>query len=246
MATSGGNLAFSSRVQASVDYFGPTDILNINLDVTSPPGSGINHDDPGSPESHLVGWDDPGDGIGDIRANIGNPNPPYPALVTLCNQVNPITWLTSDDPPIFIGHGNVDTSVPIEQRARLADTMLPVGVFQDYRSVNGAGHGFLSNATDASARNFLLAQFFDPPLTGLFSEEYDPENKIALGNFPRAYSHLGLIRTATMLHSLWCYKWAAGSSGVPTLVSCPVETKRPPRTTPPVSVAATPRKFRTR
>ena len=41
-----------------------------------------------------------------------------------------------------------------------------VGVFHDYRSINGAGHGFLGNDTDASARNFLLAQFFDPPLTG--------------------------------------------------------------------------------
>ncbi|HKQ48254.1 MAG TPA: alpha/beta hydrolase fold domain-containing protein [Phycisphaerae bacterium] len=164
--TSGGNPTFSSRVQAAVDYFGPTDILNINLDTTTPPGSGINHDAPTSPESHLVGWDDPGQGIGDIRANIANPNPPYPALVTLCNQVNPITWLTADDPPLFIAHGNMDTSVPIKQSVRLTDAMPAVGVFHDYRSINGAGHGFLGNDTDASARNFLLTQFFDPPLSG--------------------------------------------------------------------------------
>ena len=164
--TSGGNLAFSSRAQAAVDYFGPTDIININLDTTTPPGSTLNHDDPNSPESHLVGWDDPGQGIGDIRANLSNPNPPYPALVQLCNQVNPITWISADDPPMFIGHGTVDTSVPIKQSVRLADGLFAAAKFHDYRAVLGAGHGFLSNATDLSARNFLLAQFFNPPLTG--------------------------------------------------------------------------------
>ncbi|HKQ49736.1 MAG TPA: trehalose-phosphatase [Phycisphaerae bacterium] len=35
--------------------------------------------------------------------------------------------------------------------------------------------------------------------TGLLAEEYDPENKIALGNFPQAYSHLALIQTAVRL-----------------------------------------------
>ena len=78
--TSGGNAAFSSRVQATVNYFGPTDIININLDVTTPPGSTLNHDAPTSPESKLVGWDAPGQGIGDIRANLSNPAAPYPAL----------------------------------------------------------------------------------------------------------------------------------------------------------------------
>ena len=164
--TSGGNLAFSSRVQAVVDYFGPTDIININLDTTTPPGSTLNHDDPNSPESRLVGWDAPGQGIGDIRANLSNPSPPYPALVQLCDQINPITWISADDPPVFIGHGTSDTTVPIKQSVRLADAMLAAAKFHDYRPVPRAGPGFLGNATDFSARSFLLAQFFDPLLAG--------------------------------------------------------------------------------
>jgi trehalose 6-phosphate phosphatase len=32
--------------------------------------------------------------------------------------------------------------------------------------------------------------------TGLIAEEYDPENHLALGNFPQAYSHIGLINAA--------------------------------------------------
>ncbi len=35
--------------------------------------------------------------------------------------------------------------------------------------------------------------------TGLLAEEYDPESKLALGNFPQAYSHIGLISAALRL-----------------------------------------------
>lgn len=163
--TSGGNLAFSSRVQAAADYFGPTDILHMNEDITTPPG-GFDHDAPNSPESNLVGWDDPGQGLADIKANLTNPNPPYPALVALCNQVNPITWLSVDDPPMFIGHGSNDTAVPTKQSTRLADAMFALSLFHDYRIIPAAGHGFLGTDTEISARSFFIAQFNSPVLTG--------------------------------------------------------------------------------
>jgi GH15 family glucan-1,4-alpha-glucosidase len=35
--------------------------------------------------------------------------------------------------------------------------------------------------------------------TGMLSEEYEPEHRIALGNVPQAYSHLGLINAAVRL-----------------------------------------------
>jgi GH15 family glucan-1,4-alpha-glucosidase len=34
---------------------------------------------------------------------------------------------------------------------------------------------------------------------GLLSEEYDARNKRLLGNFPQAFTHVGLVNTATML-----------------------------------------------
>jgi trehalose 6-phosphate phosphatase len=37
--------------------------------------------------------------------------------------------------------------------------------------------------------------------TGLFAEEFDPELRCALGNYPQAYSHVGLIDTALALGS---------------------------------------------
>jgi GH15 family glucan-1,4-alpha-glucosidase len=35
--------------------------------------------------------------------------------------------------------------------------------------------------------------------TGLFSEQFDPDTGLALGNYPQAYSHLGLINAAVRL-----------------------------------------------
>ena len=36
---------------------------------------------------------------------------------------------------------------------------------------------------------------------GLLSEEYDPVEKRQLGNFPQAFSHVGLVNTAFNLNS---------------------------------------------
>lgn len=161
--TVGGNPGQSSALQAVADYFGPTDILNMNLDVTTPPGSGIDHDGPGSAESRLVGWDDPGQGIGNIRANLSNPNPPYPALVALCNQVNPVSFVDPLDPPFFIAHGTNDTTVPLMQSTRLANALGAAGVFRDYRQVTGAGHGPLGDATEAATVAFFVSRLLAPP-----------------------------------------------------------------------------------
>jgi acetyl esterase/lipase len=157
---SGGNLSESSRVMAAVDYFGPTDLLQMNLDVTTPPGSTINHDAPTSPESRLIGFDGPGEGIGVLRANIANPAPPFPALAALVALTNPITHLTSDDPPLFVSHGQQDTTVPFAQSLRLRDGALAIGLGPVFKSVAAAGHGFLGSTTDAQARAFLLHAFF--------------------------------------------------------------------------------------
>lgn len=139
--TVGTFLGQSSRVQACADYFGPTDLLMMNPDVTTPPGSTIDHDAPGSPESHLLGWFLPGQGIGDIRKNLTNPTPPYPALAALAALVNPITHVEATDPPFFIAHGTADTLVPLNQSTRLATALSAAGVQNTYVQIIGAGHG---------------------------------------------------------------------------------------------------------
>lgn len=52
-------------------------------------------------------------------------------------------------------------------------------------------------AREAEDRFRLLLKAASP--AGLLSEEYDPERKLRLGNFPQAFSHIGLLRAALAL-----------------------------------------------
>jgi acetyl esterase/lipase len=163
--TVGGNPGESSVVQAFGDYFGPTDILHIQDMVTTPPGSTIQHDAYTSPESRLLGWDDPGQGLGDVKANLANPAPPYPALVQLALLADPIQHVSPDDPPAFISHGTNDTTVPIGQSVALADAYTTAGLSRRWRPVTGAGHGFLGAVTDSLAADFFQRVLFaDSPV----------------------------------------------------------------------------------
>jgi len=159
--TVGGNLGFSSEVQAAIDYFGPTDLIQMQLDVLTPPGSTINHDAPSSPESRLVGWSLTGQGMGDIRANLTNSTPPYPALVQRATWANPVSWVDAGDPPVFIGHGTNDTAVPVRQSTRLSAALFGAGVEHDFRAIPLAGHG-LGGTIDVQALAFLHAKLLGP------------------------------------------------------------------------------------
>lgn len=153
-----GALQWSSRVQAVVDFFGPSDILLMNPDVTVPPGSTVDHDAYASPESRLIGFDQPGQGIGVLRANLDNPLPPYPEKAALAALVSPLTHITPDDAPQFIAHGDRDTVVPLKQSRRLRDAYLAASLPASLTEVPGAGHGFLGVDVENAARAFIVAE----------------------------------------------------------------------------------------
>lgn len=157
--STGGNLAFSSSVQAVADWFGPIDVLRMNPDVTTPPGSGIDHDATSSPESHLIGFDQPGQGIGVLRAHELDPTAPYPFFAGLAHDLDPITWVDANDPPFLIAHGTADTQVPTHQSVRLADALRAAGVPYAYSQAIGAGHG-LGGPHDVTVQLFFAQQFF--------------------------------------------------------------------------------------
>ncbi len=159
----GGNLDQSSRVQAVFDLYGPTDLLDMNDMVTTPPGSMIDHDAFNSPESRLLGWSAPGQGIGDIKANIDNPNAPYPALVALAADANPITHVTPDDPPIIIAHGTWDASVPFGQSSALQAALLTTSVEHEFIAVHQAGHGNFPGAVTQAGVAFLKEHLAGAP-----------------------------------------------------------------------------------
>ncbi len=113
----GENLGVSSRVQAVCDWFGPTDFTQ----MTNYP-SDIKHDAPDSPEARLIG--------GPISKNIEK-----------AERANPIHYITKDDPPFLIMHGDKDPAVPLEQSQLLADALQKAGVPVTFHVVPGGGHG---------------------------------------------------------------------------------------------------------
>ena len=139
----GAHIAVSSDIQLAVDYFGPADLLFMNPDVTDPPGSNIDHDAFNSPESFLLGSETTGVSIGDIRGHLGDPAEPWPQLTFLARSASPARTATNapGNVPMFIAHGQQDTSVPHAQSIRLRDALAAVGTPVAFRSVPDAGHG---------------------------------------------------------------------------------------------------------
>ena len=116
----GANPGVSSRVQAVVDFFGPTDFLQ--MDAHRPSAQAMVHDTPDSPESQLVG--------GPIRDN--------PDKVA---RANPITYVTPDDPPFLIVHGDADLLVPHHQSELLEAALRKAGVRVRFVTIPGGPHG---------------------------------------------------------------------------------------------------------
>ncbi len=120
----GENLGVSSRVQAVVDYFGPTDFLQ--MDTQRLP-DGLVHDAPDSPESQLVG--------GPIQEHKDR-----------VAKANPITYVSKDDPPFLIIHGDQDKLVPYQQSVLLNKALEEVGVSVTFYKVEGGGHGWFRDS----------------------------------------------------------------------------------------------------
>ena len=115
----GENLGVSSRVQAVVDYFGPTDFLQ--MDAHRIP-EGVLHDEAQSPESRLVGgW------IGEMPEQVV--------------KANPLTYVTAQAAPFLIVHGDRDPLVPHHQSQLLEAALKKAGVPVTFYTVPGGGHG---------------------------------------------------------------------------------------------------------
>ncbi len=127
----GENLNASSRVQAVCDYFGPTDFT-----VISNFPSTMDHDAPDSPEARLIG--------GPIQENKEK-----------CKRANPITYVTKDDPPFLIVHGDKDPLVPHNQSEILLEALKKAKVEAKLHIVEGGGHGFKDPAIEKMVEDFF-------------------------------------------------------------------------------------------
>lgn len=134
----GANLDQSSRVQAVCDYYGPTDFV---VFVTTPGYE--RHATADAPEAKLIG-----------RAVLENK--------AKAARVNPITYVSKDDPPFLIVHGDQDPTVPMNQSQLLFQALKKTGVSAHFHTIHGAGHGGPGFAgQDISG---MVAAFFDARL----------------------------------------------------------------------------------
>ncbi len=112
----GGNLDFSSNVDAACDWSGPVDILN--MDCAGPRGEGAT-----GPEEALMGF-------------------PLKGNEDKFKEICATTYIDPSDPPIIIFHGNADNVVPGCQGSHFYDELIKGGVKADLTMVEGGGHGF--------------------------------------------------------------------------------------------------------
>jgi len=130
----GAYLDQSSRVQCVVDFFGPTDLLRMNEQRL--PGT-MDHDGPESPESRLLGG-------------------PVQERREAARLASPLSFVTVDDPPFLIVHGDRDPLVPHGQSELLAKALKEAGVEVQMYTVQGGVHGsFRDSEVDRRVEDFL-------------------------------------------------------------------------------------------
>lgn len=110
----GEHLDQSSRVSAVIDFYGNVDLV---ADATANPAIADR-----SPHAMLLGG-------------------PVLERRDLARQANPVTYVSRDDPPFLVVHGDRDRDVPHAQSVLLVDALRAAGVRATFYTVKGGGHG---------------------------------------------------------------------------------------------------------
>jgi len=101
----------------------------------------------------------------DIRGMTG-PNDSFPALnfdPALAPKISPIDYVSADDPPTLLVHGDADELVPIANSERMHAALQEAGVKSELMVVPGAPHG-LFTGQDAVKVGDALRGWFDANL----------------------------------------------------------------------------------
>ena len=110
----------SSRVQAVLDWYGPSDLLTMPPNVLTPEKTEA--DLANSNGAKLLG------GVVRDRPEVAR-------------GASAIYQVSADDPPFLIMHGDKDSAVPLEQSQRLHEKLKAAGVTSTLKVLDGAGHG---------------------------------------------------------------------------------------------------------
>lgn len=139
-----GNAGVSSRVKASVDWFGPINFLTMDEEAKLL-NFNIYTNSETSPESQLI----------------GKAIQTAPELVA---KANPATYITKDDAAFFIQAGSMDRNIPFTQSRNFYEA-LKKGVGEEkvsFELLEGAGHGGPKFSSPANLEKVIA--FFDQHL----------------------------------------------------------------------------------
>ena len=134
----GGNPSQPDDVQAVCDWFAPTDLLSVGHDEADQ----AKHNEANSPESRLIG--------GPVQENREK-----------AIRANPMTYVSRNDPPFLVMHGDQDPTVPIRQSEIFVKALRNAGVNVTYIPVPGGGHG---KGFDTAGYRQTVLLFFDKHL----------------------------------------------------------------------------------
>lgn len=157
----GGNEDQSDRVQAVCDIFGPTNFWTVIKQAEEDKNvKNIFKWNSGDPYSRLIAAK-----LGEDKAK--------------CDAVSPVQYVSRDNPPFLILHGDHDTLVPYAQSVELTDLLKKAGVEVTLQKLPGAGHGGASFALPSVAK--LTVSFFDKHLKGVEAKiEALPESEVTV------------------------------------------------------------------
>ena len=111
---SGGWPMVSSRVKAVVSYYGPSDFRTMSADFGARAQSAI---------TKLLGV-------------------PFQEKADAYARASPITYISPDDPPLLMVHGDGDTLVPFTQSDRMRKAYTRAGLRARLVKVKNANHDF--------------------------------------------------------------------------------------------------------
>jgi acetyl esterase/lipase len=119
----GAPATYSTKLQAAVDWFGPIDLTRMpRSNPAGPP-----------PESKAFEESEPA-----TAKLLGGPVHENPEKA---RQASPLTYISRDDPPILIMHGDRDQLVPVGQSKQFHEALTQARLKSTLRVIPGAGHG---------------------------------------------------------------------------------------------------------
>jgi acetyl esterase/lipase len=140
-----------SRVQAVIDYFGPSEMLTMGDHEST-----MDHNAPDSPESLLIG--------GAVQEH-----------KDAAKAASPVAYVDKEDAPFLIVHGDKDPLVPFPQSVTLDKLLDEAGVSSTLIRIEGGGHG---QGFDAKALRPLIEAFLRKTL---LADETAEVNEQTLG-----------------------------------------------------------------